>query len=169
LNKNKIAFDFTIQEKVGRLALKELITANKRQNININFTYNRFAVYDAYWTFTDHFGKLINCIAEIKVRHKVFDSYIIEKRKIIALHKKRDELISQGKNVVIYYFNFTPKQTLLWNVTDFDTTASATKKEFNSLSKNRMQKVEKEVYNLSGQTAKIVPYKIDVERLEKLI
>jgi hypothetical protein len=75
----------------------------------------------------------------------------------------------QGKNVVIYYFNFTPTQTLLWNVTNFDTTAAATKKEFNSLSKNRMRKVEKEVYHLREQTAKIVPYKIDIERLEKLI
>jgi hypothetical protein len=167
LNKNK--FDFTTQEKVGRLALKELITANKRQNININFTYNRFAVYDAYWTFTDPLGKLINCIAEIKVRSRNYDSYIIEKKKIIGLHKKRDELISQGKNVVIYYFNFTPKKTLLWNVTDFDTTAAVTKKEFNSLSKNRMQKVEKEVYHLRELTAKIVPYKIDIERLEELI
>jgi hypothetical protein len=153
---------------VGRLALKELITANKRQNININFTSNKFAVYDAYWTFINS-GKLTTCIAEIKVRSKNYDYYIIEKKKIIALHKKRDELISQGKNVVIYYFNFTPTRTLCWNVTNFDTTTSATKKEFNSLSKKRIQKVEKEVYNLSGQTAKIVPYKIDIKRLEGLI
>jgi hypothetical protein len=105
------------KELIGRERLLSLIS-NENENVTVNFTDDKFAVYDAYWNYTDCKGNDINVIAEIKVRDKVYSDYIIEKSKIERLQSEAVRLENlDGKKRLIYYVNFCNDVAYFFNVT----------------------------------------------------
>jgi hypothetical protein len=49
---------------------------------------------------------------------KVFPNYILEKKKVTNINKKIKELGLQEGEYTIFYLNFTPAGSYLWNITD---------------------------------------------------
>lgn len=137
------------KEKVGREQLLRLIS-NQNKNVTVNFTDNKYAVYDAYWNYTDCNGNEVNVIAEIKVRDKVYSDYIIEKSKLERLQGEALQLEKKdGKKRLVYYVNFCNNIAYFFNVT-------ATKEWFRSgnlvMNRNTVrsttEKILKEIYYL---------------------
>jgi hypothetical protein len=118
--------------------------------VTVNFTDNKYAVYDAYWNYTDQHGNDVNVIAEIKVRDKVYSDYIIEKSKLERLQGEALRLQNlDGKKRLVYYVNFCNNIAYFFNVT-------ATEKWFRSGNlvmnrntvKSTTEKILKEIYYL---------------------
>jgi hypothetical protein len=142
------------KEKVGRERLLSLIS-NENKNVTVNFTDNKYAVYDAYWNYTDQHGNDVNVIAEIKVRDAFYSDYIIEKSKLERLQSEALRLQNlDGKKRLVYYVNFCNDIAYFFNVTE-------TKKWFRSGNlvmnrntvKSKTEKVLKEIYYLTATKA----------------
>ena len=107
---------YEIRENEGRQKLKALISS-RNDSIKVNFTTNQYACFDASWTFKDANNEDVNVIAEIKVRSKDFDSFIIEKSKLERLQLEAKRMSKGGKKYLIYYINFCDNVAYFHNVT----------------------------------------------------
>lgn len=91
---------------------------------------------------------------EIKVRDKVWPDYILEKKKYDDLIK----IASKYKNSSVFYMNFTPDGTYIWNtkiVKNLNTTTSL----MNKSTMNSDYKIDKDVWYLDPKYAKKYDYK----------
>jgi len=117
----KFENDYQRREWIGRQALKEL----QRQyphifKYDITFEPDMYSHYDASfieYDYTTHNIKMRHFI-EIKIRDRVFPDYILERKKVSNLHKKMDELGLKDGEYKLFYLNFCPDGTYLWNITD---------------------------------------------------
>jgi hypothetical protein len=142
------------KELIGRERLLSLIS-NQNKNVTVNFTDDKFAVYDAYWSYTDHNGNDVNVIAEIKVRDVFYSDYIIEKSKLERLQSEALRLEKKdGKKRLVYYVNFCNNIAYFFNVTEKKKWFKAGGLVMNrNTVKSKTQKVLKEIYYLPAVNA----------------
>jgi hypothetical protein len=147
------------KEKIGREQLLRLIS-NQNKNVTVNFTDDKYAVYDAYWSYTDHHGNEVYIIAEIKVRDKVYSDYIIEKSKLERLQGEALRLEKKdGKKRLVYYVNFCNNIAYFFNVTEKRTWFKSGNLVMNrNTVKSTTEKILKEIYYLP--TTKSIRYNV---------
>jgi len=112
----KFSNDFEKREWLGRQATKQLSIF---KNYQLVFEPDQFSCYDVsfhtYCTYTQQIK--MRYFIEIKIRDRIFPEYILEKKKVVSIHKKMSDLGLKKDEYKILYLNFTPDQTLLWDIT----------------------------------------------------
>jgi hypothetical protein len=77
--------------------------------------------FDAFWVVLDENGSIRKRVwVEMKIRDKVYDDYMLEKKKLSQINKLKKELGLRDDEVSILYLNFTPEGTFLWDVSKID-------------------------------------------------
>jgi hypothetical protein len=157
--------DYDKREFLGREALIEL--KNKYPKIfpfPIFFATDKFSPYDACFIKTDDHGTILQRVKiEIKIRDRVFPDYILEPRKLKSIRKNCDYL--NDDEVTILYLNFTPENTIIWNITDMDSQDSTKLMANKATSDSRTNKVNKDVIMLNPEDGIRLNYIIDPEKI----
>lgn len=161
--------DFERREWIGRQALREL----KRDNLNI-FKYDiiyepdPYSVYDASFINYDYESHSIRSrnFIEIKIRDRIFPDYVLEKKKVNSLHKKMNELGLSPLDYKLWYLNFCPEGTYLWEITDVWPTDCTDSRYMNVATANSRDNKELKYYKgMLPEQSKSFDYIIDPDSL----
>lgn len=105
---------------------------------------------------------------EIKVRNKVFDDYILETKKYNSLKRLvKHTLMLDEDEYELWYLNFTPEGTLLWDIKNVDETLIKSQKMNKATVVSKTHKVNKNSYYLKPEMAKKWNYTWDEKQLKK--
>lgn len=162
--------DFEKKEWLGRQALKELQKIYPEYfKWDIHFTEGKYDDYDAYYFIVDENQNIKKRVwVEIKIRDLEYDSYILEKKKLNQLIKKRDSMFLTKDDVEFLYLNYTPSKTIIWNITNIKDEKKADRKMMNkATSISRDEKSNKEIYYLNQKEGKILNYILNEKHLLK--
>jgi len=104
---------------------------------------------------------------EIKVRHTIFDTYFMETKKVNSIiNFCKNELYLNDDEYKIWYMNFTPEGTFIWNVKKEMSKNKIIYKEMNKKTmESRSDKVNKSVYELDKASGKRFNYVWDENQL----
>lgn len=162
--------DFERNEWLGRQALLELQQLYPNTfKYQIHLTEYEYESYDAHFFVYDKItGKLKKrIIIEIKYRHTDYPDYMLEQKKIKSLHKSmKDASIMEGE-YSLYYLNFTPTKTYLWDITDIkpeDCKDTLYANKATAIS--RTNKTNKNCILLKPEDAKEFKFILDEKRIE---
>jgi len=162
--------DYERSEMIGRWALQDLFSINPSLFKNpLSHNPDKFGAYDSYYMVYDEQSLAIKkrVLIEIKCRDKIFDKYILEHDKYKRLISLRKSLYYTPEECQLIYVNFTPAQTIFWDLDKVD----LGKKE--SLSCNRAtvvsktDKKNKSVYYLSPEQGLQMSYVYQPSELEQ--
>lgn len=154
--------NFQKLEAISTEAVRQLLPDS-----NVQFT-AEFENYDAFIDKVINGERRIAWI-ETKVRNAEYDSYILEARKLHLLMQKRAKAEKElGAKINLFYLNFTPKATYIWNLDKIRVPRStAYASRYTAVSS---AKEEKYVYYLPVESAtKIFDYVLDKEEIIKII
>jgi hypothetical protein len=160
--------DFERREFVGRqglLILQELYPNTFKYKIE--FTQDIYAAYDAMFFIIDTNTQSIvkRVWIELKIRDKVFDSYLLENKKMNSLLKLRKDMFFTDDEVTLLYINFTPEETIIYNLDKVKNLPSEKKVMNKATSVSRKNKVEKSVIMLSKENGKVLNYILDEQKI----
>lgn len=146
----KFTDDFEKREFLAREALKELdIKYPKLFKNELFFTNDKYSSYDAFYFITDGNGSIKKRVKiELKIRDKDFDEFILEKKKLKSIRKECGGYLNDGEYSILY-INFTPTQTILWDITDINEDNTSKLMANKATSVNRIDKENKDVIMLS--------------------
>lgn len=110
--------DFEKNEVIARYALKEMNEKYKLFNGDIQFTSDVYSAYDAFYFIIDDVTHNIKkrVYIELKIRNRVFDSYLLESKKMNSLLKIRKDMYFTEDEATILYINFCPNETIIYNI-----------------------------------------------------
>jgi hypothetical protein len=164
--------DFEKNEVIAREALLEL---NKKYNLftgDIHFTTDTYSAYDAFYFIIDDVTHNIKkrVYIELKIRSRIFDSYLLESKKMNSLLKIRKDMYFTEDEATILYINFCPNETIIYNIDKVKNLPTekliANKCTVNS----KTDKIEKTVIMLKPTDGKQIEYIINeneiIKRLE---
>lgn len=114
----KFENEFQKNEEVARYALKEMNEKYKLFNGDIQFTSDVYSAYDAFYFIIDDVTHNIKkrVYIELKIRNRVFDSYLLETKKMNSLLKIRKDMYFTEDEATILYINFCPNETIIYNI-----------------------------------------------------
>lgn len=114
----KFENEFQKNEEVARYALKEMNEKYKLFNGDIQFTSDVYSAYDAFYFIIDDVTHNIKkrVYIELKIRNRVFDSYLLESKKMNSLLKIRKDMYFTEDEATILYINFCPNETIIYNI-----------------------------------------------------
>ena len=114
----KFENEFQKNEEVARYALKEMNEKYKLFNGDIQFTSDVYSAYDAFYFIIDDVTHNIKkrVYIELKIRNRVFDSYLLETKKMNSLLKIREDMYFTEDEATILYINFCPNETIIYNI-----------------------------------------------------
>lgn len=146
----KFTDDFEKREFLAREALKELnIKYPKLFKNELFFTNEKYSSYDSFYFRTDDNGSIIKRVKiELKIRDRDFDEFILEKKKLKSIRKECGAYLNDNEYSILY-INFTPTQTILWDVSDINEDDSSKLVANKATSVNRIDKISKDVIMLS--------------------
>lgn len=154
----KFKNNFQKREYLGRQAVKELKQLHPDKfKYDLEETGDTFSPYDMYYYTEDK-----KVLLEVKIRDKDFDTFILEVKKLEALQKIKSE---SNEEIVLLYLNFTPTKTIIWNITNIDSSNSKTIIANKTTEISRNCKVEKEVIYLNPKDGYILDYVLDEDKL----
>lgn len=124
--------NFQKNEILGREAFEQLLK-ERNSNIELSFTEDCFSPYDAYFKqYSEKEKKMKHYFVELKIRNAIYDSYILERKKLINMRRAAvKDLNLNLEDCVFFYVNFTPVNTVLWNITKVDKFLAAEQGTFN--------------------------------------
>lgn len=165
----KFTDEFEKREWLARQALKELQEIYPEYfKWEIHFTEGKYDDYDAYYFILDIEKQNIKkrVWIELKIRDTEYDTYILEKKKLNQLIKKRDSMFLTKDDVEFIYINFTPTRTIIWNITNIKDEKQLERKVMNkATSISRDDKKNKEIYYLYPSEGKILNYVLNEKNL----
>lgn len=165
----KFTDDFEKREWLARQALKELQDIYPEYfKWQIHFTEGKYDDYDAYYFILDIEKQNIKkrVWIELKIRDTEYDTYILEKKKLNQLIKKRDDMFLTSDDVEFLYINYTPTRTIIWNITNIKDERQLERKVMNkATSISRDDKKNKEIYYLKPSEGKILNYILNEKTL----
>jgi len=167
----KFTDEFEKREWLGRQATSQLSIFKKHKLV---FEPNQYSCYDASFHIydTDTHQIKMRYFIEIKTRDKIYPQYILEKKKVVNIHNKMNQLGLQPGEYKILYLNFTPNQTLLWDITELSGEDCTDKMMMNkATSTSRKHKIDKLCKMMKPEDAKVYDYIINetkIIRNEKL-
>ena len=146
----KFTDDFEKREFLAREALKELnIKYPKLFKNELFFTNDKYSSYDSFYFLTDDSGSIKKRVKiELKIRDKDFDEFLLEKKKLKSIRKDCRVYLNDDEYSILY-INFTPTQTILWDVSDINEDDSSKLMANKATSVNRIDKENKDVIMLS--------------------
>ena len=160
--------DFEKREWLGREALKQVKQFYPNLfKYELNFTTGKYDDYDAFYFIIDTDTQKIKkrVWIEIKIRDTEYDEYILEKKKLKQLIKKKDDLhLSKGEYIFLYV-NFTPKETIIWNITNINPNNTKTLKANKETSVSRNYKINKEIIYLKPEEGLRLQYILNEKHL----
>ena len=141
-------------------------------NGDIQFTTDTYSAYDAFYFIIDDVTHNIKkrVYIELKIRNRVFDSYLLESKKMNSLLKIRKDMYFTEDEATILYINFCPNETIIYNIDKVKNLPTekliANKCTVNS----KTDKIEKTVIMLKPTDGKQIEYIINeneiIKRLE---
>ena len=169
----KFESEFQKNEEVARYALKEMNEKYKLFNGDIQFTSDVYSAYDAFYFIIDDVTHNIKkrVYIELKIRNRVFDSYLLETKKMNSLLKIRKDMYFTEDEATILYINFCPNETIIYNIDKVKNLPTekliANKCTVNS----KTDKIEKTVIMLKPTDGKQIEYIINeneiIKKMEK--
>lgn len=146
----KFTDDFEKREFLAREALKELnIKYPKLFKNELFFTNDKYSSYDSFYFLTDDSGSIKKRVKiELKIRDKDFDEFLLEKKKLKSIRKDCRTYLNDDEYSILY-INFTPTQTILWDITDINEDNTSKLLANKATSVNRIDKENKDVIMLS--------------------
>lgn len=150
-------------EAISTEAIKQLLP-----NTDVHFT-DEFENYDCWVDVTTTSGEEIRVWMETKVRHTAYDTYILEDAKLKALQNKRiAEERKLGMKIRLFYVNFTPDGTYMWDLDRIKVPKSTV--YAGKCTAKATNRVEKITYYLPKSDAiKTYDYIIDKEKIINII
>lgn len=147
--------EYDRREWLGREALKEL--KRKYPHLikwELNFTTDKFYEFDSFYFVPDlETGSIkMRVWIEIKIRDDIYPEYILEKKKLQSLIRKRNNLLLKKDEVQFLYINFTPEGTIIWKIGDELLLKTQKLKANKATAQSRTYKVDKEVIYLDKKT-----------------
>ena len=165
----KFTDDYEKREWLGREALKELKEIYPEYfKYELRFTTEKYAYYDAFYFIIDvDTQKLRKRVwIEIKIRDETYDDYVLELKKLNQLIKKRDEMFLTEDDVIFLYLNYTPNETIIWNITKIKEEGEVKNKVMNkATSTSRKDKKDKKIYYLKPSDGKRLDYVLNEKQL----
>lgn len=161
--------EFERREWFGREALKELKRIYPEVfKWDITFTTEPYYEYDAYYFQLDAETQSIikRFWIEIKIRDAEYDDFILEKKKLKSLIKKRDNLSLGSDDVTFLYINFTPQRTIIWKLKDELLNEVENLVANKATADSRTNKINKEVIYLNPKSGKVFNYILNEKHLE---
>ena len=165
----KFESEFQKNEEVARYALKEMNEKYKLFNGDIQFTSDVYSAYDAFYFIIDDVTHNIKkrVYIELKIRNRVFDSYLLENKKMNSLLKIRKDMYFTEDEATILYINFCPNETIIYNIDKVKNLPTekliANKCTVNS----KTDKIEKTVIMLKPTDGKQIEYIINENEIIK--
>ena len=169
----KFESEFQKNEEVARYALKEMNEKYKLFTGDIQFTSDVYSAYDAFYFIIDDVTHNIKkrVYIELKIRNRVFDSYLLETKKMNSLLKIRKDMYFTEDEATILYINFCPNETIIYNIDKVKNLPTekliANKCTVNS----KTDKIEKTVIMLKPTDGKQIEYIINeneiIKKMEK--
>jgi hypothetical protein len=158
--------DFEKREYLGREALKELqLQHPDKFKYQLSFNSEKYGEYDALFFVIDENQQIKKRVwIEIKIRDTEFDEYILETKKLNSLINKRKSLYFTNEEVSFLYINFTPNNTIVWDITNIEPEGE-TLKANKATSTSRTDKVDKSVIYLKPEQGKVFDYQINEKHL----
>jgi hypothetical protein len=165
----RFADDYEKNEWLGREALKELkLIYPQYFKWDLHFTTGKWDDYDAYFFIIDETQRIKKRVwIELKIRERIFPNYILEKKKLNQLRRKRDELFLKEDEVIFLYINYTPNETILWDITNIDMTKTQKIMANKATCESRTNKTNKDVILLDPKDGKRLEYIIQPTLLLK--
>tara|TARA_R110000851_G_scaffold74070_3_gene163519 strand:- start:4664 stop:5194 length:531 start_codon:yes stop_codon:yes gene_type:complete len=156
---------FQKNEVLSEYAMRDILPKAKLQ-----FT-KEYEIYDAFIDHLSPVGEKLRSWFEIKIRNGAYNDYLLEDRKLQSLLKKRIvEEKRLGVRIKLYYLNFTPSGTYVW---DLDKVLGVETQGTNYSQKTTAKasaKIQKACYYLSTKSAvRTFKYIIDKEEIIKTI
>jgi len=154
--------NFQKLEAISTEAVRQLLPDS-----NVQFT-DEFENYDAFIDKVVNGQRRIAWI-ETKVRNAEYDDYILEARKLKLLKQKRAAAEKElGVKINLFYLNFTPKATYIWNLDRIKVPKStAYAGRYTAVNS---AKEEKDVYYLPTKSAtRVYDYVLNKEEIIKII
>lgn len=165
----KFTNEFERREWFGREALKELKKLYPQTfKWELSFTTEPYYEYDAYYFQLDLETQSIKkrVWIEIKIRDCEYDDFILEKKKLNSLIKKRNNLSLTGDDVIFLYINFTPERTIIWKLDDELLNQTENLVANKATADSRSNKINKEVIYLNPKSGKVFDYILNEKHLE---
>lgn len=166
----KFTNDFEKNEFLGRESLKELQILNPTIfKYEINYTDYQYELYDAFFHIMEDTKIKKTIFIEIKYRYTSYDTYMLEKKKVSDLNKliKKNLYLKEGE-YSIFYLNFCPEGTYMWDITNIkpeDCTDKLYANKYTVLSRN--DKKSKFCKLMKIEDAKFFDYRLNENRLLK--
>jgi len=161
--------DYEKREWLGREALKELQEIYPEYfKYDLRFTTEKYADYDAFYFIIDEDTQKLRkrVWIEIKIRDTNYDEYVLEYKKLNQLIKKRDELFLTEDDVIFLYLNYTPNETIIWNISKIKEEGEVKSKVMNkATSTSRKDKMNKKIYYLKPSDGKRLDYVLNEKHL----
>lgn len=163
----KFVDDFEKREWLGREALKEVQELYPGHfKYEFQFTTGKYDGYDAFYFIIDKDTLKIKkrVLIEIKIRDTSFEEYILEQKKYNKLLKLRESLFFTKEEMSILYINFTPGNTIIWNLDQivFKKEKLVANKE---TSVSRKNKISKTITYLKPSDGKVLEYILNERHL----
>ena len=152
----------------GLLILQQLYPNNFKYRIE--FTTGEYDPYDAMFFIIDKDTQSIikRVWIELKIRKNIFDSYILETKKLNSLLKLRKDMYFTEKDCLLFYINFCPNETIIYNL-DVVKELPKIKKVMNKCTViSKINKIEKDVIMLKPTDGKVLNYILNEKEIDKM-
>ena len=151
------------EEFYGREALKELQRLYPFHfKYDLYFNTDEYGCYDCLFFILDE--KTLNIkkrvLIEIKQRSEDYDEMILESKKYNSLLKYRENLGFNKDEMVLWYLNFTPTKTIIWDLDKIDAKIDVLKANKATVD-STTNKVNKSVIYLTPESGKVLPYRLN--------
>ena len=159
----KFLDDFEKNEWLGREALKEIKQLYPNYfKYELHFTLGKYDDYDSFYFIIDENQQIVKRVwIEIKVRNRDFDNYILEKKKLKQLIKKRKDMFFKNEEVSFLYISFTPSDTIIWDITNIDPDKTEKMVMNKTTCESTTNKINKDIILLDPKDGKILNYRIN--------